>query len=284
MTEEKANRLSIYGKLAKVSAAVAYLQKDGTNQAQRYSYVSEAHVKKAVTAAIVDAGLSYGGTDMTVLESWESETKSGARWRGYVVQAQITITDPEGSGAVTFTGLGSGMDAGDKAVAKAQAQAVKYALMTGLGISTGDDPEADEQTDAEMSAPPPRREVRRQPEAQAPRRPVEGAQPSVDQRSPAAGAPGEWVAPYGNCKGQTLSQMTIKDANWYQRSYASRIQREPESRYLAEWNRSLDTIEAYLRIHADSIRPDTDRGAPEKHERHAPDQGAGYDDDDQFPF
>ena len=43
--------------------------------------------------------------------------------------------------------IGSGQDAGDKAVMKAQTAAIKYAYMLSLCIATGDDPEADSKTD-----------------------------------------------------------------------------------------------------------------------------------------
>ena len=39
--------------------------------------------------------------------------------------------------------MGSGQDAADKAVMKAQTAAIKYAFMLSLCIATGDDPEAD---------------------------------------------------------------------------------------------------------------------------------------------
>lgn len=44
-------------------------------------------------------------------------------------------------------GFGSGQDAGDKAIMKAQTAAIKYAYMMSLCIATGDDPEADSKTD-----------------------------------------------------------------------------------------------------------------------------------------
>ncbi len=62
---------TIYHRLAKVSGAVAYLQKDGKNTGQGYSYLSEAHVKKAVTEALGANGLAYGGSDVEILDRYE---------------------------------------------------------------------------------------------------------------------------------------------------------------------------------------------------------------------
>ena len=67
------------------------------------------------------------------------------------VKITITLTDSTSGESVTIVGLGSGQDAGDKAVMKAQTAAIKYAYLLSLNISTGDDPEADLQTDQNFS-------------------------------------------------------------------------------------------------------------------------------------
>ena len=63
------------------------------------------------------------------------------------VNVQIKLIDSESGESVNFFGIGSGQDAGDKAVMKAQTAAIKYAYMLSLCIATGDDPEADRKTD-----------------------------------------------------------------------------------------------------------------------------------------
>ena len=63
------------------------------------------------------------------------------------VQVEITLIDSDSGEFVMFQGIGSGQDAGDKAVMKAQTAAIKYAYMMSLCIATGDDPEADAKTD-----------------------------------------------------------------------------------------------------------------------------------------
>ena len=60
---------------------------------------------------------------------------------------KISIIDSESGETVDLYGIGSGQDAGDKAVMKAQTAAIKYAYMMSLCIATGDDPEADTNTD-----------------------------------------------------------------------------------------------------------------------------------------
>lgn len=67
------------------------------------------------------------------------------------VNVQIKLIDSESGECVDLFGIGSGQDAGDKAVMKAQTAAIKYAYMMSLCIATGDDPEADTKTDENSS-------------------------------------------------------------------------------------------------------------------------------------
>ena len=63
------------------------------------------------------------------------------------VSVQVHIIDSDSGESVDLFDIGSGQDAGDKAVMKAQTAAVKYAFMLSLCIAIGDDPEADGKTD-----------------------------------------------------------------------------------------------------------------------------------------
>jgi hypothetical protein len=63
-----------------------------------------------------------------------------------------TLTDGESGETISFQSIGTGADSGDKAAYKAATGALKYALLTGFLIPTGDDPEADVKTDDEVIA------------------------------------------------------------------------------------------------------------------------------------
>ena len=63
------------------------------------------------------------------------------------VKVEITLIDSDSGEDVKIYGIGSGQDAGDKAVMKAQTAAAKYAYMLSFCIATGDDHEADSKTD-----------------------------------------------------------------------------------------------------------------------------------------
>ncbi|WP_196589981.1 ERF family protein, partial [Pectinatus frisingensis] len=77
----------------------------------------------------------------------EITTAKGNIERLATVKVNITLIDRDSDESITITGLGSGQDAGDKAVMKAQTAAIKYAYMLSFAIATGDDPEADSKTD-----------------------------------------------------------------------------------------------------------------------------------------
>jgi hypothetical protein len=63
-----------------------------------------------------------------------------------------TLTDGETGETLSFQSIGTGADSGDKAAYKAATGALKYALLTGFLIPTGDDPESDIATDKVSSA------------------------------------------------------------------------------------------------------------------------------------
>lgn len=143
--------MSIADKLRIAARAARYVQKDGHNAFHRYKFASAANVLGHVNAALDAAGLAVTDTDVVIL----SEIGAG---KDKVVTAKVcvTIRDGESGETATFRGIGSGMDSGDKAVMKATTAAQKYAWIVGLSIETGDDPEADEETDRRVAAPPPK--------------------------------------------------------------------------------------------------------------------------------
>ncbi len=136
----------IASKLAKVMASCRYIQRDRRNEFLRYNYASAAAVLEKVNSACVEQNLATVVASR-VLSQTEKTNRSGAIETLVTVQTDVTLIDCDTGESVTFTGLGSGQDVGDKAVAKAQTMALKYAWMTTLNISTGDDPEADTHED-----------------------------------------------------------------------------------------------------------------------------------------
>jgi hypothetical protein len=144
-------RTELYKRLAAVAADVPYLRKDATNAHFQYSYVSEAKVKADLRASLARNGL--------VLVGCEARVQPGSTATNAAVEASLEIACVEGGPSVRFGGAGGDADKGGKAVMKALAAAIKYALTTGFLIPTGDDPEANREAD-ELAAEAPKTKAR----------------------------------------------------------------------------------------------------------------------------
>lgn len=138
-------------RIHKAASAVRFIAKTGWNDHFKYAFVSEVDVKRCVGDALRDAGLVVVDTQFDVLSSEVYQKGTGDKAKPYhrvTVRVGIDIMSAdydEGdccSPTMTLEGLGTGVDGEDKAVYKAMAGAVKYALTTGFLIATGDDPEA----------------------------------------------------------------------------------------------------------------------------------------------
>lgn len=180
--------MSIAAKLLTAAEACSYVQKDGNNAFHKYRFASAANILGHVNDALTRAGLA-------VVETLPEVVSVDGAGKERVVTARMTITvaDTESEERATFRGLGSGMDSGDKAIMKAVTAATKYAWMGAFSISTGDDPEADEETDARTrtsSAAPTSSKPRQTPQtprqspAPAPPPPAVTREPGSDDDAP----------------------------------------------------------------------------------------------------
>lgn len=154
---EEANVMDVFpdppknlaGKLADIGLVVGYVQKDKQNTGQGYSYASAEAVLKKVNHECFSRGIAIQSNAEIV--SYNEYGPDGKKKMRAVVKLTLTFIDSaEGANrAIQVEGLGEGMDAGDKAVLKANTSALKYALANAFLISWGDDPEADASTDAD---------------------------------------------------------------------------------------------------------------------------------------
>jgi hypothetical protein len=136
---------AIAAKLVQVMDECSFLPKNGTNQHFGYKFMQAADALGKINAALVKHGLATVA-DTQLVDLREVTTKSGTD-RLAIVKVTITLIDSESGESLTLSGLGGGQDPGDKSVMKATTAALEYAWITGLQISTGDDPEADAGTD-----------------------------------------------------------------------------------------------------------------------------------------
>lgn len=134
--------MSIGTKLVAVMEACRFMPQDGYNTFQKYKYTTAAGMFAKINEAFASQGL-FTQAEMTLLELREVTSAKGSVDKHAAVSAKIIVTDSETGETVTFTGLGSGQDAGDKSIMKAQTAALKYAYIGGLCIAMSDDPEAD---------------------------------------------------------------------------------------------------------------------------------------------
>ena len=118
-------------KLVEIMAECARVAKNGINTFHNYKYataedvlqkVNEALTKNKIACIVVPELLEF--TDVTNLKGNTEHLAT--------VKVGISLIDSESGETVQFYGIGSGQDAGDKAVMKAQTAAIKYAYMLSL--------------------------------------------------------------------------------------------------------------------------------------------------------
>jgi hypothetical protein len=108
----------------------------------KYKFVSHDSVTEACADPLAEAGIYYY-PDTEQNSTVPYETPDGK----YIFYTEVTIRlyfiDTETGETISFRSCGVGIDPSDKSVGKAISYAVKYGLLKGLGLATGDDPEND---------------------------------------------------------------------------------------------------------------------------------------------
>lgn len=133
-------------KLVAVMNECRHVAKNGINSFHNYKYATAEDVLQKVNESLTKNKLV--SIVCPTLESMVDVTNlKGNTEHLATVTVQIHLIDSDSGESVDLFGIGSGQDAGDKAVMKAQTAAIKYAFMLSLCIATGDDPEADGKTD-----------------------------------------------------------------------------------------------------------------------------------------
>lgn len=129
-------------KLVEVYRTVDHVAKRGTNESQNYKYVKASDLAHAVRNALADLGI-YAEVNMVTERTYEVERKDKGPMHFADVRATISFRAANQEIIITSSGLGSGMDAGDKAIFKAQTGALKYALRNAFLVPDDADPEND---------------------------------------------------------------------------------------------------------------------------------------------
>ena len=137
---------NIANKIVKIISECAYVQKNGVNQYHNYKYATAEDVISKVNAAMVKHKVCPIVTP-TLISLEDVVNQKGNTEHLATMQVIVKLLDAESGESLEISGLGSGQDAGDKAIMKAQTASIKYAYIMSFAIATGDDPEADCNTD-----------------------------------------------------------------------------------------------------------------------------------------
>ena len=137
-------------KLVEVMKDCSHVAKNGTNDFHHYDYATAADVLQMVNDSLTKHGIS-SVVSTSLADFHDVTTAKGNIEHLATVEIAVTLTDSDSGESIIMKSLGSGQDAGDKAIAKAQTMAIKYAYLTSFAIATGDAPEADSHTDEVMA-------------------------------------------------------------------------------------------------------------------------------------
>jgi hypothetical protein len=137
-------------KLVNVMIECGHIAKNGLNSYHQYKYATAEDVLLKVNSALTKNKIA-SVVIAEIASMVDVINLKGNTEHLVTVNVQIKLIDSESGECVDLFGIGSGQDAGDKAVMKAQTAAIKYAYMMSLCIATGDDPEADTKTDENSS-------------------------------------------------------------------------------------------------------------------------------------
>lgn len=146
-------------KMVEVMKECGHVVKTGTNDFHKYTYATAADVLELVNESLTKHGI-FTTAETNLIEMREVTTSKGNREILATVEIVVTFIDSDSGETAKIKGAGSGQDAGDKSIAKAQTQAIKYTYRNAFAIATDDDPESDTHTDEVMSgnkysSPPP---------------------------------------------------------------------------------------------------------------------------------
>lgn len=123
-------------KLVKVMANVKRVAKNGKNNFQNYSYVTEADILDAVRDEL-------SAQNVFIYSSVEGSHKEGNLTS---VIMKHTLVDGDSGESFEVKSFGQGSDNQDKGGPKAITSSTKYFLLKMFMIPTGDDPEATDET------------------------------------------------------------------------------------------------------------------------------------------
>lgn len=155
LTPVTAPATSLHRKLAEVMAEVDRIPKNGTAPAAMggFKFVQVGDAADVIRKALASRNVSMLPSTVEILSEVEHATKSGGTMTTQTIRTTWALTDGETGETVSIQSLGTGADTGDKFSPKAQTNSMKYALLMGFLLSTGDDPELADTSDRRQARP-----------------------------------------------------------------------------------------------------------------------------------
>ena len=122
-------------KLVAVMSECSHVGKNGLNSYHQYKYATAEDVLCKVNEALTKNKLASVVTP--ALDSVVDVVNlKGNKEHLATISVKIELIDADSGESIVLQGFGSGQDAGDKAIMKAQTAAIKYAYMMSLCIAT----------------------------------------------------------------------------------------------------------------------------------------------------
>jgi len=137
------NGRSLHRKLAQIMYEAERIPKHGKAPAAMGGYpfvqVGDAadYIRKALAAQLI----TMMPTHVQVVGQVDRPTKAGGSMTTVDLIVDWTLTDGESGESIVIQSFGAGADGGDKYSGKASTSAMKYALLSGFLLSTGEDSE-----------------------------------------------------------------------------------------------------------------------------------------------
>jgi hypothetical protein len=150
-----ATKPTLHTKLAQVMYEAERIPKNGTAPREMggYKFVQVGDAADYIRKALAEKVITMMPTRIEVLGESEHATAKGGTMTTYTVRMDWTITDGETGETIVLQSIGTGADTGDKFASKATTSAMKYALLSGFLLSTGEDIESQDTSDRQAQRP-----------------------------------------------------------------------------------------------------------------------------------
>jgi hypothetical protein len=146
---------SLHTKLAQIMYEAERIPKNGTAPQVMggYRFVQVGDAADYIRKALAEHKITMLPTSVQVVGQVDRQTAKGGTMTTVDLLMEWTLTDGDSGESVKIMSFGAGADGGDKYSGKASTSAMKYALLTGFLLSTGDDTEGHATPDMRPRAP-----------------------------------------------------------------------------------------------------------------------------------